>query len=75
MFIFKICVWIKSGNIFLAHPVGDWPKELCNNCKNQSRAKLYVNKVKRQSGTFRNLKVILKHWLHVNNGSRYRSRK
>ena len=20
MFIFKICVWIKSGNIFLAHP-------------------------------------------------------
>ena len=21
MFIFKICVWIKSGNIFLAHPV------------------------------------------------------
>ena len=23
MFIFKICVWIKSGNIFLAHPVVD----------------------------------------------------
>ena len=21
MFILKICVWIKSGNIFLAHPV------------------------------------------------------
>ena len=21
MFIFKICEWIKSGNIFLAHPV------------------------------------------------------
>ena len=21
MFIFKICVWIESGNIFLAHPV------------------------------------------------------
>ena len=21
MFIFKICVWIKRGNIFLAHPV------------------------------------------------------
>ena len=24
MFIFKICVWIKSGNIFLAHPVNEF---------------------------------------------------